>query len=849
MVNSKCLLFGVLLLVSCAGDQGTPASRDVSVRFSSGLSEQTVSRAANDRWDVDDRVGIYMVPHVAEASAAADFSRYAGTASNVPYITSGSGASVSFSVLNGHDAILYPTDGSQVNFVAYYPYRADTQTTNANVYKVDVSDQSSAKAIDLLYHKGVGKAYDHNSEYVALAFTHQLSKIKINIVPASGVEVDLTGATLTLSGFPATADFNLSTGALSGLGGVDKSLTPVKDAASSAGRAAFEAIIVPHSGASYTRTAIFTVSGKEYRFPLSESDVFKAGVARSCGFEFTGHKVMPTQNTIVDWNSNTATWNDYLLTASTSSFDLDARQTSGLTITILTDAPLAPVWALSNDADSPTTNQPDWMTGVSLSNPTDDNGLTRYTLTFGTSSNTGAVSRTGYIRLEVDEKILAIRVTQTAFRVDEPTPTSIVDLPAVGNTGHMFTLTTTSTITDPTSLTTTDPSVIKNLNPVRSVQDAANGIYLWTVTFDVSANGTSTPRSATIAISIDGIMKTVNVSQRDGLINVNDGLANCYMVIPGGSVTIPVTRAVTIGGLPASADAKVETLWDDNNVISGNPTVTVSGISRIITATTSSNEGNAVVALKDNDGTIYWSWHIWVTDDPTANTWTNNGYTFMDRNLGATDNQLNLASRGLFYQWGRKDPFPGGKAGTAGYAALSRFKGMPDAGNTTVAYVANKLKNVDGVAAGIVQSIRQPTTFFSGLTNSNWLPQNENTLWNTSAGKKSVYDPCPADWRMPRSGDGTSSPWYGLVGQKFSSGDGGGVDWSSEVETNFGCYPACGNRRANDGGASELGSHGLYWCTPIDNNKTAISLHFNTEGRYERIWTGACGFSVRCVQE
>jgi hypothetical protein len=160
-----------------------------------------------------------------------------------------------------------------------------------------------------------------------------------------------------------------------------------------------------------------------------------------------------------------------------------------------------------------------------------------------------------------------------------------------------------------------------------------------------------------------------------------DGLANCYMVIPGGSVSIPITRAITLGGMDKSSAATVETLWDDNAVISSSPTLAGSGASRTITVQTSSAQGNAVIAIKGaNTGTIYWSWHIWVVNyDPNKDgTWTNPNnpnYTFMDRNLGATDNQLNVESVGLTYQWGRKDPFPSGCPGAAGYTALSLFKG------------------------------------------------------------------------------------------------------------------------------------------------------------------------------
>lgn len=85
-------------------------------------------------------------------------------------------------------------------------------------------------------------------------------------------------------------------------------------------------------------------------------------------------------------------------------------------------------------------------------------------------------------------------------------------------------------------------------------------------------------------------------------------------------------------------------------------------------------EGNAVISYKVNNE-IYWTWHIWVTDDPTSdgstyhlgteknkdgNSITN--WKWMDRNLGAThDNFVGNdwhKSAGLQYQWGRKDPFP-----------------------------------------------------------------------------------------------------------------------------------------------------------------------------------------------
>lgn len=83
-------------------------------------------------------------------------------------------------------------------------------------------------------------------------------------------------------------------------------------------------------------------------------------------------------------------------------------------------------------------------------------------------------------------------------------------------------------------------------------------------------------------------------------------------------------------------------------------------------------KGNAVIAFKV-DNQIYWSWHIWVTDNPVNGVNYQHGFesnfddvlatiTYMDRNLGAVSNRFLgndwQKSSGLMYEWGRKDPFP-----------------------------------------------------------------------------------------------------------------------------------------------------------------------------------------------
>lgn len=89
--------------------------------------------------------------------------------------------------------------------------------------------------------------------------------------------------------------------------------------------------------------------------------------------------------------------------------------------------------------------------------------------------------------------------------------------------------------------------------------------------------------------------------------------------------------------------------------------------------------GNALIGAFKGEQ-IIWSWHIWVCSevaDPSTQTfkvecteeWPLTKYAVMDRNLGALsnkplvygapNNKMSVASMGLLYQWGRKDPFIG----------------------------------------------------------------------------------------------------------------------------------------------------------------------------------------------
>ena len=172
--------------------------------------------------------------------------------------------------------------------------------------------------------------------------------------------------------------------------------------------------------------------------------------------------------------------------------------------------------------------------------------------------------------------------------------------------------------------------------------------------------------------------------------------------------------------------------------------------SRISFRTGTAIGGNALIGLFDKDGDCIWSWHIWATNGALTTHVYPSGYVFMDRNLGAENlDPGDPASRGLYYQWGRKDPFPYDLAAFdygEGFA-FGTYYGE-DSSTATVAWAAAHPATLLGRAA-------DPSDPAQRL--SSWLGRPSPNLWGnastggrpTTAGAKSIYDPCPPGWHVP----------------------------------------------------------------------------------------------------
>lgn len=152
-------------------------------------------------------------------------------------------------------------------------------------------------------------------------------------------------------------------------------------------------------------------------------------------------------------------------------------------------------------------------------------------------------------------------------------------------------------------------------------------------------------------------------------------------------------------------------------------------------------EGNAVIAVKDINGQILWSWHLWfVEDEIKEHEYANDAGIMMDRNLGALSaTPGDSKAFGLKYQWGRKDPFPGNRNIYDGTLSMV----------TTGIWPPSVLSDAD--CGTIKYSIENPMTIIDGsydwlYTGSDWF---DNTRW---ASDKTIYDPCPPGWRVPDGG-------------------------------------------------------------------------------------------------
>lgn len=373
----------------------------------------------------------------------------------------------------------------------------------------------------------------------------------------------------------------------------------------------------------------------------------------------------------------------------------------------------------------------------------------------------------------------------------------------------------------------------------------------WDTYASTGGNRLSTDEVYTFIATKDVILarRTSTPVRLDG-----NGTANCYIASALNTTysfngTVKGNNRATTNIIPSyHACFFARVLWETGTV-RGAVVRTADADGRNVVFTTGNTWGSAVIGAFDKDSILQWSWHIWVTPfDPNATAQTIGGRTFMDRNLGA-QNVTGTDAQGMFYQWGRKDPFVASTGGN---------------GNTFMPTVYQAGYEYDwaggrGTENTLAYSIKHPTHFilgleyedkFGGQSLGDWITPSNPNLWGNASDMaysensvKSIYDPSPPGWRVP-----DRKTWNEAA---FSSGVyyNGGFTFAGKLY-----LPMCGVRSAGGGGITEPGNRGYYWTVdPKANyNNTVYALHLQHDGTRTDSQTTlrkSAGANIRCVKE
>ena len=346
-------------------------------------------------------------------------------------------------------------------------------------------------------------------------------------------------------------------------------------------------------------------------------------------------------------------------------------------------------------------------------------------------------------------------------------------------------------------------------------EDSSYSIVIDRARMRTSYNGDEALQNAALVGSPD---KPYDLSLDNGY-SGNRNTANCYIVSAAGTYKLPLVygNAIKNGGTNTSAYQGYGFKDHLNNNITGPyiyssyppkdcilvwsdgfymfKDVKLSADKHFLEFTLDQEymqQANAIVAVRDNQGRIMWSWHIWVTEhnlndciglqDNTSGA--TNAYWLMRYNLGWVDGKmvyynqrdlsytftqdvsgrtavLNIKQEGdaldykdvgsTYYQWGRKDPIVALRNRNAVGSGDYRPHETVDS-KYGYKYVSKQVT--------LGESIQNPNIFYVRAGSTQWLTPFNYRLWDTSAptynagvernsSVKSIYDPSPYGFKIP----------------------------------------------------------------------------------------------------
>ena len=264
--------------------------------------------------------------------------------------------------------------------------------------------------------------------------------------------------------------------------------------------------------------------------------------------------------------------------------------------------------------------------------------------------------------------------------------------------------------------------------------------------------------------------------------NTGEGILQTFINHLGRGITSPCIYENTDANGNNLSAQNAELLWQDVKDLVTDVQLTDGG--KALQFKVNKNvieQGNAVVAIRDSEGTIMWSWHIWVTDYNPYET----GDNFFNRYLGfcyndtkiydprtvtlrfvqdGTDKEVKLTITQTehriedgncpFYQFGRKDPMLPGTTSTAEAVNKTWY----DAQGTPSTEIKTVGEDDDTENKVIIYCMKNPDKFCA----ARWMDFVYYNIWATddkqgesktkTTSVKTVYDPSPAGYQVPTCG-------------------------------------------------------------------------------------------------
>ena len=316
------------------------------------------------------------------------------------------------------------------------------------------------------------------------------------------------------------------------------------------------------------------------------------------------------------------------------------------------------------------------------------------------------------------------------------------------------------------------------------------------------------------------------------------------------------------------------------------------------------HQGNTVVAVKGtaSGNPILWSWHIWVTDykpgittpDKEITNHQNHKYKLMTVNLGWCDGKEEIYAErtvqvrfkqkptagytpaatqtitvkqkahtitelgnNTYFQWGRKDPFVGGILDGSTMKNKTWYDALGTSHTNELPPTSNFSYNNACITSGITQPNTYCTNSYMDYKYANlWSANNTVYTANDNPVVKTIYDPCPAGYKMPPSNVYTGFTTTGSntrTSSQFNVQGPWDNGWNfycdpSKTQTVF--FPASGYRGNSYAGPYDMGNYAWYWVAGPLNTVNGRCLGFSS-GAVSPLYGShrGYGYGVRAAQE